>query len=468
MNGFVPELKKTTRAQPIESLHLKFRTTGVLRRLGIITIGQLVDWSAKNTEIPRGAGPETLRDLDDALTSLGLNVDGRGTVDWINYATRRRFVILPKKERRQWTAGAFLEELPAVAKEAAAMRFGASGTTILRDYFLASASKPATLAKVGRRLGVTREWARKLAADIVQMFRGIISQDNYRDCEFRIRPEFLKPLRTLSATVKSDANVILSCSDWESMLGKTWKVTPAQLASTERLILDILGFKQVDFRDEKRFSVILPRKRNRTRLRTALHEIEYLLTDPYPDGLRADELRVLLRNKFGPLAPPTDEVPALVRSLRAVEKKKVNGRYRARTSALYNGADRYERLLRDAGRPLHFREVARRVRLMSNSKPMLARSIQNTLISDPRFVSVPQSRQWALAEWKSIETRTITDLAADLLKKAARPLHETRLYALITARRPAQKNSIPALLRRDRRFKRTGTKVWALSGLLEK
>lgn len=463
MNGSVPDLSNTVRAKPIESLHLKFRTTGVLRRLGIMTTGQLVDWSAKNTEIPRGAGPETLRDLDDALNSLCLSVDRHGTVDWIEYAKRRRFIILPRKERRDWAARDFLRDLPAVVKEAVQIRFGASGSMILQNHFLARWKNRQSLADVGREVGVSREWTRKVGADIIEMFRGIILEENYRGCEFRIRPEFLTPLRTLSKALKPDLNCALSYSDWESALIKIWKVRPVQVASTGRLILDILGFKEIDFRDENRLSVILPRKRSSEAAGRVLREIEYLLTVRYPNGLRPNELLGKLRDKLGTQTPLVAELPALVRSIRALETKKFHARYRAQANSLKKGADHYERLLRQAGKPLHLKDIIRRARRPGRRHAFTQQEgVSNALSTDPRFVPVAQSGFWALVEWGHIETRTITDLAADLIKKLRCPIDQNRLYTLIKARRSVAKDSIRALLRSDSRFKRTGTNEWAL------
>jgi hypothetical protein len=460
----IAQLSTNNRLMAIGSLHLKSRTVHVLQKAGIRTIGQLVDWSIeRRPHIFPGAGEETWHDIVTALGSLHTCVQDAATFAWTDYARIRGYTILPDLEQGSWRPRAFIRELPTVADSAVQIRFGANGSFILRNSLLRPPTRRMSLAHIGRNLGLTRERVRQIASGIVRMFRGIVRTDDYCDCEFRICPEFLRPLHSLSGALEAETKSVLSYFDWESMLAETWKIRPLELADIEQLLLEVLGFQQLDYRQRMLRPRILTKKRNSKQLRGMIRHIERLLTDQYPYGLRPEELLSAVRRELGDAAPPLSEIPALVRSIATLEDKKVDGRYRARAGSLKKATDRYERLLRETGKPLHFREIARRTHRITRSGRLIQPSaISSALTGDPRFVAVAQSGFWALAEWRNIETRTITDIAADLLEKAGRPVSSNRLYTLITARRSAAKDSIRALLRRDNRFQKSGAKMWTL------
>ena len=187
----VSTVADSVRLQPIESLHLKFRTANVLRCRDIKSIGQLLDSVTERRWIVMGSGPRTFDDLRDALNSLYLSLGCDGGVDWIAYARRRRLTILPDSQRTKWTPGAFLQELPRVARTAVRSRFGRSGLSVLQDYFFVRSYWRTSLAD--DRVGILvsqRERARKIAADMVEMFVGVLWDDNYCGCKFRIHPTF--------------------------------------------------------------------------------------------------------------------------------------------------------------------------------------------------------------------------------------------------------------------------------------
>jgi hypothetical protein len=291
------------------------------------------------------------------------------------------------------------------------------------------------------------------------MFVGILREDNYCGCKFRILPRFLNPLRTLSAALESNDNGVLSYSDWESLLVETWRVRPLEVASVERLLLAILGFRRVDFPDATLRPMIVARNRKDKGLHAALSHIKHLLTVRYPHGLRSRELLNALGKKFGPFAPSLTEIPTLVQSIAPLEDGTIDRRHRARSWGLKNPANQYERILREAGKPLHFKEIIQRA---PRARRFHLRSTTNILTEDSRFVAVARSGFWALTEWVNVETRTIPDIAADLIEKAGCPIDQNRLYTLIKARRPVARKSVRTLLSRDARFRRTGLQMWSL------
>ncbi|MBA2703863.1 MAG: hypothetical protein H0U60_08420, partial [Blastocatellia bacterium] len=73
-----------------------------------------------------------------------------------------------------------------------------------------------------------------------------------------------------------------------------------------------------------------------------------------------------------------------------------------------------ERVLTEAGQPMHLREIAREInkRLVSHNKRKvtsgsLGRSSSNKVSSDGRFKNVGHSGQWGLVSWADVDTSSI-------------------------------------------------------------
>jgi hypothetical protein len=72
---------------------------------------------------------------------------------------------------------------------------------------------------------------------------------------------------------------------------------------------------------------------------------------------------------------------------------------------------------------------------------------------DKRFKPIAKSGFWALSEW-NVETRTVAEIAHEILARSRKPMTEAKLYSLIVAKRPVGKKTIMTLLREDGRFAR--------------
>jgi hypothetical protein len=125
--------------------------------------------------------------------------------------------------------------------------------------------------------------------------------------------------------------------------------------------------------------------------------------------------------------------------------------------------DRFEVILRARGAPMHLQELATAIAADSSEEKHLDLHLTTNLLSpSPRFVPVGRSGYWALREWQDVETRTIPDMAAELLESSPRPLRGIELYRLIGVRRRIGYNSIGTLLGCDKRFKKIARGTWAL------
>ncbi len=428
-NASLQTLSPAFKCRPVALLCLKPRAINALSRAGIRTIGQLIDRAERGIVSLRAAGVLTRNEIISALDALSKSIR-TNDIDWVAYAKRRGFVILPEKRHVHWSPQAFLEELPRVAAGVVGLEGGAKALVVLRKRLLCAARNVLTLEKTGRQIGTTREFVRQLENDIVGMLHEVFWPDQRpwhgagsrrqpsdrprwvcRRSRSQLRPEFLQPLREFAAALTSeDKRRALSPLDWERILRKVWGVRPYQLEAAENLILNLLGLRLA--------------KRTKTMFRGAQKKINRLLAQDYPEGLSRRELAMILRKKLGPMAPTMAELPALVRLDPALEL--FHGRYRSRAGVLSRTADRFERILRRAGKPMHFRKLATSQTLEGGRTTELA--AVGKLYRDPRFVPIARTGLWAMKAW-NLDTGSVTEIAAEFWRKnhwtrksSARPL----------------------------------------------
>ena len=461
---FSPSLNKlssATRHKSLAALNLKHRAINALRPLGIQTIGELIDRSRSGIERLPNAGALTLAEINDSLAALSVNTGRRGEVDWVQYGEMRGFLILPRRRRLRWSLRTFLQEFPKVANAMVNSRFGNVGVLILRERILRSLA-PMHLKRIGQQVGAFRQRVSLIEQEIVEMLRLVFSCDEYPNCKFRVRPEFLEPIRRLAVQVKTTSTKPSLFSVWERRLAQASGVTTEELTAAHRLIFEILSVKPVVTQTIASEPIILPAGRNAGPFRAALKAIERLLTSHFPRGLTPEELYAALKKRLGSDVPAISELPVLVRSASHLEF--VDGRYRATISGLKKKSDRYERVLLEAGRPLRLNEIALRVwgKRFRSGSPKL-RPISFLLSADDRFIPISVTGYWGLRDFGFFETRKITDIAVELLEHSSRGLHESELFDLISERRPVSQKSIPALLNLDERFRRVGARRWQLT-----
>jgi len=98
-------------------------------------------------------------------------------------------------------------------------------------------------------------------------------------------------------------------------------------------------------------------------------------------------------------------------------------------------------ILRRAGKPLHFREVAAEInRVGFDEKRALAETVHNELIRDARFVLVGRGL-YALHEW-GFTPGKVSDLIVRLLEAAGRPLLKQDLVEAVLKERLVRRNTV--------------------------
>ena len=121
--------------------------------------------------------------------------------------------------------------------------------------------------------------------------------------------------------------------------------------------------------------------------------------------------------------------------------------------------DKVEIILKKSGRPLHFMEIANRIReARFDHKNVTVQAVHNELIRYPQFVLVGRGL-YALREW-GYEPGTVADVIETILKKKG-PLSKKEIIAEVAKQRTVKVGTISLNLQKMPYFVRVGRAVYA-------
>jgi hypothetical protein len=459
---FSPTLRLLTRdisAKPLAVMNLRRRAIRALQVIGIKTVRELIIAAEHGIERFAAAGRITSSEIIASLDALSDSIDCDGSVDWIRYATIRGFAIFPERKLQTWSYQDFVHQLPSVAEAVALIRHGLGGLRILQDRIL-KASDSVPLREVGKQLGVTKARASFIEVQILKMLHRAFLRDEYRDCRFRLRPEFVAPIREMETALKRTG--VMSAFEWTRQLQRRWGIRDGELGRAEKLICSMLGLHKRKL-SEPHTWIISRTHRNAALLYSTSFLIKRLLTRDYADGLTLPNLAKLVGEKFGPAAPNQRELRAILRSLPTICL--IGKKYRRTPRSLKWDKEQFVQILRQARKPMHIREIWLLAQRNSSAAAFTRASISSQLQADRRFIPISRSGFWALAEWDNVEARAVADIAAEILASSQKAMHEKELFRRISSQRPLRTrewNVIGWHLRADARFRQTTRRNWML------
>ncbi len=108
-------------------------------------------------------------------------------------------------------------------------------------------------------------------------------------------------------------------------------------------------------------------------------------------------------------------------------------------------------IMRRAGRPMHFKEVASEINKTFGKKAHVA-TCHNELIKDPRFVLVGRGL-YGLKEWGHTGG-VVRDVIAEVMKEAGRPLPKDEIVKRVLAKRIVKPNTVLVNLQNPKHFRK--------------
>jgi hypothetical protein len=127
-----------------------------------------------------------------------------------------------------------------------------------------------------------------------------------------------------------------------------------------------------------------------------------------------------------------------------------------------NIRDKIYVILHEQGKHMHFNEIADAIKKSSfKRKDVTTQAIHNELIKDKRFVLIGRGI-YALKEW-GYEKGTVSDIIAEVLKKAGKPLHRDEIVKEVLKSRHVKETTILLNLQGKPQFKRVAKATYSLA-----
>ena len=452
MSPKLGSVKKNDRIRQIGALHLSRRAVNALSPLELCTVGELIDHSRRGIHGLRNIGRLTQFEITESLDALSEAISNDGSVSWTRYAKARGFALLPAKCRRRWTPHSMVLEIPKAFEAAISVKYGQQMATLFRNHTCQPPSKATSLVTVSSRFGLTKQRASFAEKSIVALLSRVIWEENYRGCPFRFREEFLAPLQSLRRLVDARKSSHLSVADWTALLKREWNLTRGQTARVEGLFLRLLGL-QLFSAGSRSVPLDVPQRTKSGWCERAVRRIVRALHD-HPNGLVASDIRQLLEEQYPASSLP--DLHSLLSSSSKVEYCSKENSFRITFEALRRDTDKAERILREGGRALHFRELAAR---MAAGGKSASKFLPEQLSKDSRFTPIGRSGFWGLVEW-GLETRSVVTIALEILRGSPAPMRVRQLFDRISTCRLVNYHSLARQLAADARFRKVGPGQW--------
>lgn len=302
-----------------------------------------------------------------------------------------------------------------------------------------------TLEQIGDLLGITRERVRQLEKAILARLKAQAAEGKLPGIE-KIEKTLVRALHDLGrvATVEKLAKHIASQDDDRT------QAHVALLATISPKVIVI------DENDNYRHSVAIEEyhgdKQVKDLARKIVDEIK-----AFGQPITIEELHARLQF----------EHPDHIEALASISKDlaKLRGHWGLIKWPLVNPKnirDKIYVILRDNKQPMHFSAIAKAIKDSNfKRKDVTTQAIHNELIKDQRFVLIGRGI-YALKEW-GYKRGTVSDVIADVLKKAGKPLHRDEIVKRVLKSRQVKETTILLNLQGKPQFKRTAKATYGLA-----
>jgi DNA-directed RNA polymerase delta subunit len=119
-------------------------------------------------------------------------------------------------------------------------------------------------------------------------------------------------------------------------------------------------------------------------------------------------------------------------------------------------------ILKENGKHMHFNEIAAAIKKSDfKRKDVTTQAIHNELIKDKRFVLIGRGI-YALSEW-GYKKGTVSDIIAEVLKEAGKPLHRDEIVKKVLKNRFVKETTILLNLQGRPQFKRVAKATYDIA-----
>lgn len=486
----------------IEDLHLSVRSYNSLKRSGIDSLSQVIDLGEDGVSKIRHLGKRQLDEIFDSTAAfLGVSrvsliqltmalklydpseetceADFTPELESLPETENLSQIEekLPPPDARPLIIELDLDSLPnlveiivPLSKKLLEVLEHEREFEVLKRRFGLEGSKTYTLQEIGYYYDLTRERVRQIEARatsrIKKVLLGISGSLRWRIPQNLIDEanEFLKLIQSEGAILTEQQLIRIAEERYK------FKISSQKLKNL-RLLLSIFEFRP------------LPRKLTGTsrEIVPAWVITDDVKTDPlfqatvaiskviYSSALSISSFDLKIQvNSRRKKQIKSNYIDLAVKLLPEVERVDDGHSYQVKFEHLPSLADQAYRILYEADKSMHLRDIQRQINhlLAKAGTPANAqiRNIGNQLASDPRFKAIGRSGIWSLAEWEGVHRNTIIELMQEFfhIKQASATPNEIYEY-VSSKRKDISKNSINLYLSTKDEFIRVSKTEYELA-----
>lgn len=346
---------------------------------------------------------------------------------------------------------------------------GIRNTDIINKRFALNGNKKYTLEEIGDFYDLTRERVRQVEAKIIKTIRNILLENDNKK---------LKSPESISKTFKHilediyDLGNIVSEKSIISILRDKYKYDCSDKCNLE-LLLEIIGFEKLTSTNNSpylKIDSIFYRKNKITPKQITKIISSIGKVAKCPSSFTLFDLVIYLKRAKIKSISNTDIINILDSSTCI---RNLGGEtFQIELFCLANASDKAFRILIDSGKPLHYREITKRINIFEipiSGEPLNHRNITGQMVQDNRFTPIGKSGRWGLSEWESVQNISAKDLMINALHSKGEPMTPKEIHdEVIKTRKRIPLRSIKSYLSNHRDiFCRIdkgvyGLKVWNL------
>lgn len=446
--------------EPILILKLSGRTANPLLSAGINTIDELLTARMSNYENIRWFGEKAKQEVESALLKFSLSPvlsdDPRPFLFKVGTSTKPNLVqiIVP-------FAKVLLDNL----------QYQYDYEILKRRYGFEN-SKEYTLQEIGDYFGITRERVRQIAERAELKIQQTITGE-FDTKKWRMPENIVNEAKDLFLSFQNYAVLITEPESIKIIQSRYDIIVADKEIGAIKFLLNLSGFEALpkNVRETAGISLIptwaLLAKIDRSLLFQIVDIVYRILLDEVKPVSKFDILVQVNRK----LKKKVEQIYLDYATKVCQEIKKTNGdNFEFRFESLPSVADKAYRILYQANKPLHIRDILREInhRQVKAGTPAnaITRNLQNQLVGDDRMKPIGRSGDWSLVEWKHVSQETILDLMQEFLHIKQTSATAREIYEYVHSKRESVSlKSVHAYLVYQKLFTRVadgkyGLAVW--------
>lgn len=314
---------------------------------------------------------------------------------------------------------------------------------IIRLRYGMGCGTPKTLEKIGNKFNITRERVRQIIQEVLKKTR--VLKDN---------PLIFEAGEKIMFTIKEKNDII----EANALISACGKSDSSEMAAV-RFFLEFLGdFKKEEIENELKKSYTLSDFDLEEWKKVKNIARNILESEKTP--LAIDEFELRISHRMGGQLPSKKAFDWLEVSEEIKENNfKKWGLAKWEEISPKNTRDKVYLVLRETGKPLHFREIARLIDANKlGKKKTHPQTVHNELIKDKRFVLVGRGT-YALSEW-GYKRGTVKEVIEEILKSCPMPMRREEILEKILELRQVKKSTV--MINLNNFFARTGKNKYTL------